>query len=183
MEDKQIISLLLRRSEEALSQISRRFGCRLQQLAQNILLNQQDAQECVNDTYLAVWNSIPPQNPDPLLPYICRLCKNIAISRLRTLTAQKRGGYLLALDELDQAIGTLDLDEAISARELGRAIDRFLNTIGRDNRVIFVRRFWYGDSVADIAKDTGISENSVSVRLHRIRGKLKDYLEKEGLYE
>lgn len=183
MEDKKIISLLLRRSEEALALISHRFGCRLHQLAQNILLSQQDAQECVNDTYLAVWNSIPPQNPEPLFPYVCRLCKNIAISRLRTLTAQKRSGYTLALDELDQTVGTLDLDETISARELGRAIDRFLDSIGRDNRVIFMRRYWYGDSVADIAKDTGISENAVSVRLHRIRGKLKDYLIKEGLYE
>lgn len=181
MEDKDIIALLWRRSEDAITALTEKFGLRLQRLAENILLNERDAQECVNDTYLAVWNTIPPQRPNPLSPYILRLCKNIAVSRLRSSTAQKRSAYEVALDELGDAIGTDTLEQAISARELGRAIDAFLDTLGPEDRVIFLRRHWYGDSVQQIARNLKRSESNVSVRLHRIRNKLKTYLAKEGL--
>lgn len=181
MEDKDIIALLWRRSEDAITALTEKFGLRLQRLAGNILLNERDAQECVNDTYLAVWNTIPPQRPNPLSPYILRLCKNIAVSRLRSSTAQKRSAYEVALDELGDAIGADTLEQAISARELGRAIDAFLDTLGPEDRVIFLRRHWYGDSVQQIARNLKRSESNVSVRLHRIRNKLKTYLTKEGL--
>lgn len=181
MEDKEIIALLWQRHEDALAALTEKFGLRLQRLAGNILLNERDAQECVNDTYLAVWNTIPPQRPNPLSPYILRLCKNIAVSRLRSSTAQKRSAYEVALDELGDAIGADTLEQAISARELGRAIDAFLDTLGPEDRVIFLRRHWYGDSVQQIARNLKRSESNVSVRLHRIRNKLKTYLTKEGL--
>lgn len=183
MEEREILSLLLQRHEEAISALQALYGHRLQRLARNILPTDADAQECVNDTYLALWNTIPPQRPDPLMPYILRVCKNIAVSRLRHFTAQKRGGYEVALDELSEAIGSDNLEQALSAQELGRAIDIFLDTLRREDRFVFLRRHWYGDSVQEIARCLDKSESSISARLHRIRSKLKTYLIKEGLYE
>lgn len=183
MEDRQIIALLWQRSEAAIQALTEKFGHRLQRLARNILPNPWDAEECVSDTYLALWNTIPPQQPDPLAPYALRVCKNIAVSRLRTQTTQKRSGYEIALDELSEAIGAQTLEEMVSARELGRAIDRFLDTLSTENRVIFLRRYWYGDSIADIARRVSLSENTVYVRLSRSRTKLRQYLKKEGYYE
>lgn len=183
MEDREIVALLWRRSEDAIPALAQRFGHRLQRLAQNILSSEPDAQECVNDTYFATWNTIPPQRPEPLAPYILRLCKNIAVSRLRAETAQKRSAYALSLSELDEAIGADTLAQTLSSRELGCAIDRFLDTLSRENRVIFLRRHWYGDSVSEIARKLSLSESNVSVRLHRTRQKLKAYLIQEGYYE
>lgn len=183
MDDREILDLLWRRNEDAIAALTQRFGHRLQRLAKNILSSEPDAQECVNDTYLAAWSTIPPQRPQPLAPYLLRLCKNIAVSRLRFATAQKRSAYELSLSELDEVIGADALEQALSSRELGRSIDRFLDTLSRENRVIFLRRHWYGDSVAEIAKNLQLSESNVSVRLYRIRQKLKTYLTKEGYYE
>jgi len=183
MEDREIIALLWARAENAISALAQRFGHRLQRLAQNILHNPWDAEETVNDTYLALWNAIPPQRPEPLAPYALRLCKNIAVSRMRTILAEKRSGYEIALDELSECIGAASLEEAMDAQDLGRAIDRFLDTLSKESRVIFLRRHWYGDSVKEIAAIVGLSENAVSVRLNRTRNKLKAYLIKEGYYE
>lgn len=181
MDEQEILQLFFARNEAALTAVSALFGHRLQRLAQNIVHNEQDALECVNDTYLALWNSIPPQRPEPFAPYAMRVCKNIAISLLRKQTAQKRSGYEVALDELSQAIGGDHPQAQLEAQELGRAIDRFLDTIQKENRVIFLRRYWYGDSIEQIAKAMGMRENMISVRLSRTRSKLKTYLQKEGL--
>ena len=183
MEERDILSLLWQHHEDAIAALAAVYGHRLQRLARNILPTDADAQECVNDTYLALWNAIPPHRPDPLTPYILRVCKNIAVSRLRRLTAQKRGGYELALDELRDAIGAGSPEEAFSARELGQAIDRFLDTLSKRDRILFLRRHWYGDSVQEIARQSGLSEGNISVRLHRTRSKLKTYLIEEGFYE
>ena len=183
MEDQQIITLLWQRSEEAIAALNEKFGSRLQHLSRNILSSDADAQECVNDTYLALWNAIPPQRPEPLAPFVLRLCKNLAISRLRAITAQKRSGYEVALEELSDIIGSNTLDDALSAQVLGQAINRFLGTLNAKDRVIFLRRHWYGDSVQAIAKQMRLSESNISVRLHRTRNKLKSYLIQEGLYE
>lgn len=183
MEEREILSLLWQRSEEAIDALQTCYGRRLQRLARNILPTEADAQECVNDTFLALWNSIPPQRPEPLAPYILRVCKNIAITRLRRIAAGKRSGYEVALEELSEAIGADTLEQALSARQLGWAIDAFLDTLRREDRFLFLRRHWYGDSVQSIARQLGKSESNISVRLHRIRNKLKDYLIKEGLYE
>lgn len=183
MEDSQIIDLLWQRSEHAIQALAEKFGHRLQRLARNILPNPWDAEECVNETYLALWNRIPPQCPNPLAPYVLRICKNIATSRLRATLAQKRSGYEIALEELTEVIGTETLDETVNARELGRSIDSFLDTLTTENRVIFLRRYWYGDSIPEIARRVSLSENTVSVRLHRSRKKLQEYLQKEGYYE
>lgn len=183
MEEKQILSLLWLRSEEAIAALQTCYGRRLTGLARNILPTEADAQECINDTYLALWNTIPPQRPEPLTPYVLRVCKNIAVSHLRRITARKRSAYEVALEELTEAIGADSLEQALSARELGQAIDRFLDTLGKTDRTIFLRRHWYGDSVQDIARQLGLSEGNISIRLHRTRNKLKVYLTKEGFYE
>ena len=183
MEDRQILDLLFARSEQAISALSAKFGPSLHRLAHNILPSDEDAEESVNDTYLAVWNTVPPHRPDPIAPYILRICKNIAISRLRTITAQKRSAYELALDELSETVGRNTLERIISVRMLGQVIDRFLGTVTQPDRVIFLRRYWYGDRVKDIARRVGMTENAVSVRLNRLRSSLRDILVKEGYYE
>ena len=181
MEDREIVTLLWNRAESAIGALAKKFGHRLQRLAGNILRNPWDAEECVNDTYLALWNTIPPQSPEPLTPFVLRLCKNIAVSRLRSNLALKRSGYEIALDELSEAIGAATLEETIAVRELGQAIDRFLDTLSTENRVIFLRRYWFADSYRDIARQVGLSENAVAVRLNRLRQALRDHLHKEEL--
>jgi len=184
MEDKRILSLLWERAENAIIALSAAFGKRLQHTAMNILGNHHDAEESVNDTYLAVWNAIPPGKPDPLAPYVYRIGRNVALNHLREKTAQKRdSSYDLSLDELAGSIAGPDLWEQLSARELGRAMDVFLDTVSRENRVIFLRRYWFGDSVQDIAKALSLTPGAVSIRLGRTRDKLKVYLTEEGFYE
>ena len=183
MEDREILTLLFARSEQALVALAAKFGHRLQRLAANILPTAQDAEEAVSDTYMAVWNTVPPHHPDPMAPYILRICKNISVSRLRSLTAQKRSAYEVALDELSETVGRNTLERIIGARILGQVIDRFLDTVPQVDRVIFLRRYWYGDRVKDIARRVGMTENAVSVRLNRLRSSLRTILSKEGYYE
>lgn len=183
MDDAHIIELFFARAESAIAALARRFGARLYAIAMNILNSARDAEECVNDTYLALWNAIPPEQPDPLCAYTYRVGRNTALKRLRSNTAQIRySAYDLSLDELAGCIPDESLWETLDARELGRSIDRFLDTQPKENRVIFLRRYWFGDSVKKIAGDTGLREGTVSVRLSRIRNALKDYLYKEGYY-
>lgn len=177
MDDHSILDLLWARAENAIAALAERFGGRLYATAMNLLHDPQDAEECVNDAYLAVWNSVPPKRPEPLGPYVWRIGRNIALNRLRANTAQKRSGYELSLDELAGCIPAPCLEDG---RALGRAMDAFLDTIDTKNRVIFLRRYWFGDSVKDIAKQLGMTENAVSVRLSRTRDSLRQYLTKEG---
>lgn len=181
MEEKQIIRLLFARAEQALEILARQFGARLLQTAKNILRSHRDAEECVNDTYLAVWNAVPPKEPDPLAGFVYKTGRNLALKRLRDDTALKRNSrYDLSLEELEGCLAGGSLDEELSARELGLVIDCFLDTLPRDSRVIFLRRYWFGDSVREIAKALGYSENAIAVRLNRTRSKLRTHLEKEG---
>ena len=184
MEDQKIIKLLWDRAESAIEALAKKFGKRLMAIAMNILGNARDAEECVNDTYLAVWNAIPPAKPDPLAGYVMRTGRNLALKKLRENTAQKRDSrYDLSLDELAEALSGGTLEEFIEAQELGRAIDRFLDTLNKENRILFLRRYWFGDSVKELAAAFSMTENAVSVRLSRIRDKLRDFLIKEGQYE
>ncbi len=184
MEDQKIIKLLWQRSESAISALAIRFGRRLHQTAMNILGSLRDAEETVNDTYLAVWNAIPPSKPHPLSGFVYRVGRNTALNRLRANLAQKRySGYDLSLEELAGAIPGSALEEQVEARELGRIIDAYLDTLSYENRNIFLRRYWFGDSVKDIAKAFSLTQNNVSVRLSRMRSGLKDHLIKEVYYE
>ena len=183
MDDMQIVALLWGRSQEALTVFAEKYEPLLLQLARNILGSEEDAREYVNDTYHALWNSIPPQKPEPLRAYACRICKNNAISRLRKSKAAKRGELTVSLEELSECIGEDTLQQLADSKALGEAIDRFLGTLSKENRVLFLRRHWFGDSVSQIAKDRAMSETAVSIRLSRTRSKLKNYLIKEGFYE
>lgn len=181
MEHRYITGLLLQRSEEAIAAMARQFGARLRATALNILGVAEDAEECVSDTYLAVWNTVPPKEPDPLAPFVYRVGRNLALKRLRHETAQKRNGtYDLSLEELSGCIPTTALEDTVDARELGRSIDRFLGTLPKEARAIFLRRYWFGDSVRQIAASLGLRENTVTVRLSRTREKLRTHLKQEG---
>lgn len=183
MDDKHIIRLLFDRSEQALAMLARKFGSRLLHTARNILQDNRDAEECVSDTYLAIWNAIPPKQPEPLSGFVFKTGRNLALKRLRHNAAQKRNGYYdLSLEELTGVLAGGSLDDTLSARALGEAIDHFLAALPRDSRVMFLRRYWFGDTVGDIATALGYSENTVSVRLNRCRSKLRTYLEQEGYF-
>ena len=182
MEDKKIIALLWQRAESALDALAEKFGRGLLALARNILPDLRDAEEAVSDTYLAVWNAIPPAKPDPLTPYVYRVGRNTALNRLRRDTAQRRSGYEVSLEELSGSLAGPSLEAQVDARALGRAIDAFLDTQSQSTRIIFLRRYWFGDSVKDVAKMLGMKDSAVSVRLLRTREKLKDYLTEEGYY-
>lgn len=181
MDDKHIIRLLFDRTESAISALAEKFGYRLYTTAMNILGDPEDAEECVNDTYLALWNTIPPQQPDPLCAYAYRIGRNTALKRLRENTAKKRNTiYDLSLEELAACLSTQATEEAMNARALGKAINSFLHTQSKQNRIIFLRRYWFGDSVNEIAKALGMQPGTVSARLSRIRSALASYLSQEG---
>lgn len=185
MEDQDIIQLLWDRAERAIEALARKFGSRLLTMANNILGSHEDAEECVSDTYLAVWNTVPPKKPDPLAGFVYRVGRNTALKRLRSNTARKRCcNYSLSLEELEGCLPGQDLQEQLDAQALGRAMDTFLDTISRENRVLFLRRYWFGDTIPEPAAEMGMKENTVTARLSRIRTKLKAYLIQEGfLYE
>ena len=183
MTDREIIDLFFERSEQAIAALSERYGRLLTHTALSILRNEQDAEECVSDGYLTVWNTVPPKRPSPLAGYALRIVRNLSLSRLRKRSARKRdSAYDLALDELSELLpGGQSAEDAMDARELGRCIDRFLDTLPKEDRILFLRRYWFGESVRNLAASACRSENQISVRLFRIRGKLKQYLEKEGI--
>ena len=181
MEDKKILLLLWNRAERALEAMARKYGGRLYRTARNILSRHEDAEESVNDTYLAVWNAVPPQRPDPLEGYVYRTGRYIALDRLKYLTAEKRSSrYELSLDELEACIPSQALEDTVDAIWLGRAINDYLETLNETNRSIFLRRYWYGDEVKTIARDLELRPNTVTVRLSRMREGLHNHLEKEG---
>ena len=185
MEDQKIIKLLWSRTESAVEALAKKYGKRLLTIALNILGIYQDAEESVNDTYLAVWNTVPPKKPDPLAGYVYTTGRNISLNRLKYNTAGKRDSrYDASIDELANCIPTPALEETVEARELGEAINRFLGTINADNRALFLRRYWFGDDLKEIAKDPNPKPNAASVRLGRIRMQLREFLIKEGyVYE
>lgn len=177
MDDRQIIALFYERSEHAITELSKKYGDLCFKIAINILNDAQDAEECVNDAYLGAWNSIPPQNPDPLRAYLCRIVRNLALKKLRTNTALKRGGQLeVSLSELENCIPDNSFDERLSVKELTAQLNAFLSTLHRDDRVLFLKRYWFAEPLSEIAKAFGITEHNASVRLGRIRKKLQQYL-------
>lgn len=184
MDDKQILKLLWDRLEEAIEALASKFGKGLYKLAMNILGNHADSEEAVSDTYLALWNRIPPERPDPLPPYVYRVGRNTALKKLRGNTAQKRhSDYTLSLDELADSLPGSTLDEVVDVKVLGLAIDHWLSTQTYTNRTLFLRRYWYGDPVKSLAASYAMSPGSISTRLNRLRAGLKDYLYKEGILE
>ena len=183
LEDSKIISLFFERSEQAVEELNRKYGPAVKKTAANILSDRLDVEECVNDAYLRVWNSIPPQNPNPLVSYVCKIARNLAIDRYHANKAEKRNeSFNLVLEEMEECIPSgMNVETEYDAKELTASINRFLSTLNREDRFLFVRRYWYGDSIADLATMTKGNVNRISVRLFRIREKLKKSLVKEGL--
>ena len=183
-DDTKIIELFFARSEQAINELDNKYGKICRSLSYNIVGNRQDAEECVNDAYLGAWNSIPPARPSPLLTYIVKIVRNISLKIYQRENAAKRNSrYTIALEEIEACIADRKtVEDDIEANELARIIEDFLDTLTPENRVIFMRRYWFSDSYRDIAEFVGLSEKNVSVRLTRIRGKMKQYLtEREEL--
>ena len=185
MEDKQIIELYFNRSELAIEETSSKYGKLTRSVSFRIVRNEEDTDECESDTYMALWNTIPPENPNPFAAYICRLARNISIKKLRYNTADKRNSfYDVSIGELEEVLtANSDVQKEIEAEELQASINSFLKTLKKTDRVIFVKRFWFNMTLEEISEDTGYSKNYINVHLHRTKERLKAHLTKEGYYE
>ena len=182
MEDHLIIDLFFARDERAITELSAKHGRLCRKVAHNILNNEADAEECVNDAYLAVWNAIPPEKPKSLSAFVLRIVRNISTARYHYLSAEKRNSfYDVALDELADCIPSDETGVGESEKMLSEALNDFLGTLSEDDSMMFVKRYWYSESVQRIAADFQATSHYVSVRLFRIREKLRKFLEKRGI--
>ena len=176
--DEEIIDLFFERSEQAIRELDIKYGKICHNLSYNIVNSRRDAEECVNDAYLGAWNAIPPTRPEPLLSYIVKIVRNVSLKIYYRKEAAKRNStYTVAMQEIEACIADQKtVEDEVEARELARIIESFLDTLTTKERIIFMRRYAYIDTYADIAKRMGISEKNVSVRLSLIRQKMKQYL-------
>ncbi len=182
MQDKEIIDLFFARDEDAIKQTDNEYGYRLLKVAQGVLSSKQDAEECVNDAYLSVWNNIPPERPKSLFGYVSRIVRNKALTRLRDDTTKKRkSGVTVCLDELAEVLpAEEDVSERIEAAELSALIRSFLSDCESDERNIFVLRYYGFMSVSEIAKKYGFTQSRIKMSLKRTRDKLSLHLERNG---
>ncbi len=183
MNDKMIIGLFEERSEDAIALMDQTYGKILRSTALNILANQQDMEEVLSDTYMKLWNSIPPQKPEHLLAYAAKLTRNNALSALRQKRRQKRNDKCdILYSELDGCLAAAeDINEHLDEQELASLINRYLSTLSKDSRRLFLRRYFSMDELDELAHDFNISKHTVSARLCRIRKGLQSYLRKEGI--
>lgn len=184
MEDCAIVELYWKRSETAIRETEMTYGRYCAVVARNILENEQDAEECVSDAYLKLWNNIPPNRPQNLRLYLTKIVRNLALNRRKAEQVAKRGGgqYPVALEELSEVLASVERVEDIwAATYLQEQINRFLGTLPKDKRILFLMRYWYMDSIETIAKAGGITQSKVKMTLLRLRRDLKVFLEKEGI--
>ncbi len=183
MEDQQIVELFRKRSEVALLELDRKYRRACKRVAYNILRDEQDAEECINDSYMAVWNTIPPKQPENLATYLCRITRNLSLKKYHYNTASKRNHYYdEVLDEIEGYIVPRNVtEEEILKKEIVAKINEFLGSLKKQERVIFVKRYWFCATPKEIAKEQKVSSNYVNVCLHRTRKQLKKYLERENL--
>lgn len=180
MDDAKIIALYWERDERAISETKSKYGAMLHSIAVRLLGCDHAAEECVNDTLLALWNAIPPERPEPLAAFAGKITRNLAMKRLTREKAAKRNGVTVSFAELDGCIpGAYGVEEALAEKELTRAIDAFLRAQSREDRNLFLRRYWFFDSIGELGHRFGMSQSKVKSRLQRLREKLKVYLEKE----
>jgi len=183
MEDSRIIDLYWDRDESAIPATSEKYGAYCTSIARNILKNEEDTEECVNDTYLNAWNSMPPQKPSVLSAFLGRITRNLSFNRYKLLHTQKRGGgeVPLVLSELSDCVsGRESVEQELDRKELLAEINTFLVGLSKEKRQMFVRRYWYAESVRDIAKRFDVSEGSATMTLKRVRKQLKDVLVAKG---
>ena len=182
MEDQGIIALFFKRSEQAIEETDKKYGGYCYSIAYNILSNREDSEESVSDTYMKAWDTIPPQRPEHFFAYIAKICRNFALKRIDWQKAKKRNAEVVTLtQEMENCIPDTYRDMEADERELGRILDAFLRTLTPENQMVFLRRYWYVDTIAEIAARYGISESAVQMRLNRTRSKLAMYLAKEGI--
>ena len=180
--DNRIIELFTSRSKEAVSALSKKYEKLCKSISYNILRNKEDAEECVNDTYLKVWDSIPPAKPDNLMAYVCRIARNISLDKLRYNLRSKRNGNTDALlSELSECIPSTDNVEESADDTLKNAITDFLDGLSDRDRNIFIRRYFFCDDVKSISKKLGVTETNVTTILNRTRNNLKKYLSDNGI--
>ena len=183
MDDEKIVQLYYERNEQAIQETANKYGNYCNSIAKNILGNNEDAEECVNDTYLNTWNSIPPHNPKMLSTFLGKIVRNLAFNRYKHNHADKRGGseLPLVLDELAECVsGNDNITDTFVMKELISAINEFLSTLPEVKRNIFIRRYWYTESTVDIAKSYDMESAAVSMMLKRMRSKLHNYLIERG---
>ena len=184
MDDSRIVELFWERDEGALAQAESKYGAYCRSIAKNILHSPEDAQECVNDALFGAWNAIPPHKPAVLSTFLGKLTRRIALNRWHENTAKKRGGGAVeeSLDELAECISDgHNIDDGLTDEELTRILNEFLSVLPKESRCVFVRRYWYLDSIGRIAKAYGCSEGKVKMMLKRTRDKLMVRLRKEGV--
>ena len=185
MEDSRIVGMYMERDESAIAESQRKYGRYCFAVAHNILNDREDAEECVNDTFLAAWNAIPPHNPQILSTFLGKITRRLSLKKLRARTAAKRGGsdgIAVSLDELEDCIPSgHTIDEALEAKELTDIINSFLDTLSDEERRVFLRRYWFFDTIEDICGRFGFGKSKVKMMLKRTRDKLRAQLEKEDI--
>ncbi len=181
MDDLKIVELFLSRNEDAIKESQRKYSRYCSYIASNILASDEDAEECVNDTLLRAWNSIPPAKPQNLKAYLGTITRNLALDRCDRNGAKKRSHMELAFEELAECLPCPVSSDVIEGLALKTALNKFLSSLDTNKRIVFMQRYWYLSSVKDIAECVGLSENNVKVILLRLRAKLKKFLEKEGV--
>ena len=180
--DNKIINMFFARSERAIAALSDKYGKLCLAISDNLLNSREDAEECTNDAYLKVWNTIPPEKPDSLRAYLCRIVRNTALDKLKYRTRKKRSGNADALlSELDECIPAPDSTELSADDTAVKSVTDFLKTQSRQSQVLFIRRYFYCESIASLAKRFCISESNVTTTLCRMRKKLRDKLQKDGI--
>ena len=183
MDDQSIVALYWDRSEQAIAETDRKYGAYCYSIAYHALANSEDAEESVSDTYMAAWNQLPPHRPSILATFLGKITRRISINRWKAKNTAKRGGgqITLTLEELDDCVdGKQNIERAYESHELVWAFNRFLETLPETERDVFLRRYWFFDSIADIAESFGFTQSKVTSMLYRTRGKLRKQLEKEG---
>jgi len=183
MDDKKIIDLFFARDEDAIRETGNKYGAKLNALAKNILESAEDGQECVNDAYMKAWDAIPPAKPEYLFAFLATITRRLAIDRIRCNNAKKRQAVIVELtNELSECIAdeSATWSEDYESRDASGIISDYLKSIEPRKRIIFLRRYWYSDSVKEISSRMGMSESAVKTSLHRTRNELRDYLIKEG---
>lgn len=186
MEDEKIIALFWSRSEQAIAETAAKYGGLCRKIAGNILVNEQDTEECLNDTYLGVWNSIPPAHPGVLRAYVCRIARNLAVKKYRSNTAAKRDCRSnCLLEELEGCIPApvrQEVEAQLEMKELAGYLEKFLDSLGKRERAVFFRRYWLAQPLKEVGKACGVTEHHAAVILERSRKKLKKFLEERGIW-
>lgn len=183
MEDAKIIALFFDRNEQAVKETDIAYGRKLYMLSNSILGNREDAEESVSDTYMQAWKTIPPKRPKYFYAFLASICRHMSLNRLDWNLAQKRNAEVVTLtQEMEICIPDSRRDAETDARELRRLLENFLDSLSKESRLIFLRRYLYTDSIGEIAQRYGVSESKVKTQLHRTRTKLHDYLAKEGIH-